>query len=317
MNRIGTNSGHGHVWPRPDSLIVPCGGVGTCPDCSRDAKIYAAPGESSSSPEVKSEQAPPQTTLSGIVKMRQEASQKAKEDVGTMPKGVIPDVYVGESSWPALRERIAILERDAEELRRQIDVRHERELALTREVEHARTQCDGYRQRLFDQQKRTDTAAEELRDLRKRHSAFLNRIKHMLGYTDWPVIPEVFLDGVGNLLSDKLQWQKNRILELEAELSIMPNGPSPPTNVTAHPPVIGRMTGKDVSTESLEQYVADRRAEGYVYSEDVDLILPPAVNQEDIVALQAIRERCQGDYSPVMKAIDVLADILQRRVLGK
>lgn len=30
------NSGHGHVWPRPDGVRMRCGGPGVCPECSRD-----------------------------------------------------------------------------------------------------------------------------------------------------------------------------------------------------------------------------------------------------------------------------------------
>ena len=30
------NSGHGHVWRRPDGFLARCGGPGICPECSRD-----------------------------------------------------------------------------------------------------------------------------------------------------------------------------------------------------------------------------------------------------------------------------------------
>lgn len=32
----GTNTGHGHVWPRPDGLIARCGGPGICKQCALD-----------------------------------------------------------------------------------------------------------------------------------------------------------------------------------------------------------------------------------------------------------------------------------------
>ena len=32
----GTNTGHGHVWPRPDGTVARCGGPGMCEACSRD-----------------------------------------------------------------------------------------------------------------------------------------------------------------------------------------------------------------------------------------------------------------------------------------
>ena len=30
------NSGHGHVYPRPDRVLMRCGGPGICSECSRD-----------------------------------------------------------------------------------------------------------------------------------------------------------------------------------------------------------------------------------------------------------------------------------------
>ncbi len=36
-NVIGTNTGHGHVWERPDGEKARCGGPGMCPECNRDA----------------------------------------------------------------------------------------------------------------------------------------------------------------------------------------------------------------------------------------------------------------------------------------
>lgn len=35
-NRVGTNSGHGHVWGRPDGLKAKCGGPEFCAECRRD-----------------------------------------------------------------------------------------------------------------------------------------------------------------------------------------------------------------------------------------------------------------------------------------
>lgn len=36
FSRIGTNSGHGHVWRRPDGVKSRCGGPGLCRDCAAD-----------------------------------------------------------------------------------------------------------------------------------------------------------------------------------------------------------------------------------------------------------------------------------------
>lgn len=33
---IGGNTGHGHVWARPDGMKARCGGPGICAECSRD-----------------------------------------------------------------------------------------------------------------------------------------------------------------------------------------------------------------------------------------------------------------------------------------
>jgi hypothetical protein len=33
---VNGNTGHGHVFPRPDGLRARCGGPGICPDCARD-----------------------------------------------------------------------------------------------------------------------------------------------------------------------------------------------------------------------------------------------------------------------------------------
>src|SRR5690348_11323898 len=34
--RPGTNTGHGHVWPRPDGVRARCGGAGICSECAKD-----------------------------------------------------------------------------------------------------------------------------------------------------------------------------------------------------------------------------------------------------------------------------------------
>lgn len=36
----GTNSGHGHVWPRPDGLMARCGGPAMCPECKADQERF-------------------------------------------------------------------------------------------------------------------------------------------------------------------------------------------------------------------------------------------------------------------------------------
>lgn len=40
---ISTNTGHGHVWARPDGVKMRCGGAGICAACSRDAAAIAQP----------------------------------------------------------------------------------------------------------------------------------------------------------------------------------------------------------------------------------------------------------------------------------
>jgi hypothetical protein len=37
--RIGTNTGHGHAWPRPDGVKARCGGVVICRECAVDASM--------------------------------------------------------------------------------------------------------------------------------------------------------------------------------------------------------------------------------------------------------------------------------------
>jgi hypothetical protein len=34
---IGGNSGHGHVWARPDGVRARCGGPALCAECAKDA----------------------------------------------------------------------------------------------------------------------------------------------------------------------------------------------------------------------------------------------------------------------------------------
>jgi hypothetical protein len=31
-----SNTGHGHVWPRPDGIVARCGGPWVCPECAMD-----------------------------------------------------------------------------------------------------------------------------------------------------------------------------------------------------------------------------------------------------------------------------------------
>lgn len=40
----GTNTGHGHVWERPDGLKARCGGPGACAECVADAARWAPSG---------------------------------------------------------------------------------------------------------------------------------------------------------------------------------------------------------------------------------------------------------------------------------
>lgn len=41
-NIPGTNSGHGHVWQRPDGMMARCGGRGLCQACREDEATLAA-----------------------------------------------------------------------------------------------------------------------------------------------------------------------------------------------------------------------------------------------------------------------------------
>lgn len=50
IGRVGTNSGHGRAWERPDGLRARCGGEGMCAICRADAELVSAaekipPGE--------------------------------------------------------------------------------------------------------------------------------------------------------------------------------------------------------------------------------------------------------------------------------
>lgn len=42
MTRYGTNSGHGHVWERPDGMKARCGGPMMCAECAKDYAEFAA-----------------------------------------------------------------------------------------------------------------------------------------------------------------------------------------------------------------------------------------------------------------------------------
>jgi hypothetical protein len=41
---VGSNTGHGHVWPRPDGHKARCGGPALCAECARDyARVHDRP----------------------------------------------------------------------------------------------------------------------------------------------------------------------------------------------------------------------------------------------------------------------------------
>lgn len=48
--RIGTNTGHGHVWPRPDGVKARCGGPAMCTECARDREDAIAKAAAPSLP---------------------------------------------------------------------------------------------------------------------------------------------------------------------------------------------------------------------------------------------------------------------------
>lgn len=39
IERYGTNSGHGHVWKRPDGTSAKCGGPAICRECAADKAL--------------------------------------------------------------------------------------------------------------------------------------------------------------------------------------------------------------------------------------------------------------------------------------
>ncbi len=44
-NVPGTNTGHGHVWKRPDGVTARCGGPLMCKECALDAAAVASRAE--------------------------------------------------------------------------------------------------------------------------------------------------------------------------------------------------------------------------------------------------------------------------------
>lgn len=42
LNAVGTNTGHGHVWKRPDGVRMRCGGPRMCAACAKDAALLAS-----------------------------------------------------------------------------------------------------------------------------------------------------------------------------------------------------------------------------------------------------------------------------------
>lgn len=43
MTGPGTNTGHGHVWERPDGSKARCGGPKMCEECAKDAATHGTP----------------------------------------------------------------------------------------------------------------------------------------------------------------------------------------------------------------------------------------------------------------------------------
>jgi hypothetical protein len=37
---VNDNTGHGHVWARPDGIKARCGGPAICPECAKDLACY-------------------------------------------------------------------------------------------------------------------------------------------------------------------------------------------------------------------------------------------------------------------------------------
>jgi hypothetical protein len=50
FSRIGTNSGHGHVWERPDGERARCGGPGLCSECRADEQLVKSRAQSMAAP---------------------------------------------------------------------------------------------------------------------------------------------------------------------------------------------------------------------------------------------------------------------------
>ena len=48
----GTNTGHGHVWPRPDGYRMRCGGPAMCAVCREDAEAFPPPKGYASHPAI-------------------------------------------------------------------------------------------------------------------------------------------------------------------------------------------------------------------------------------------------------------------------
>lgn len=53
VSLIGTNSGHGHAWARPDGVKMRCGGPRMCKVCGTDAAMVAATLEAGKSAQTK------------------------------------------------------------------------------------------------------------------------------------------------------------------------------------------------------------------------------------------------------------------------